>query len=74
MVHGNAGDNFKYPKIDVTAPLEVELALRVAQEGFYGGNPENVLQGRADMVLQTLSYIMFQKRLEIIVYEINKGS
>lgn len=48
------------------------LALRLAKVGYFGGDPERVLNGRVDLVLEALEYERFQGEYEDVYYEINK--
>jgi hypothetical protein len=35
------------------------IALRLAKEGYWGGDPERVLNGRVDLVLEAAEYEVF---------------
>ena len=48
------------------------VALRVAKEGFYGGDVERVLNAPADIVLNCIHYIKFLGDYENSYIEINK--
>jgi hypothetical protein len=50
------------------------IALRLAREGFGGGDPERILAMRADLVLDAWEYINFQADYEETVAELNKGN
>jgi hypothetical protein len=48
------------------------VALRLAREGYGGGDPEKVLQMRADIVLAAVQYESFRGDYERAYYELNK--
>ena len=35
------------------------IALRLAKEGFWGGDPEKVMRARADQVVEAIQYVTF---------------
>lgn len=47
------------------------IALTLAKSGFYGGNPEAVLNSRVDLVVQAYHYEMFLRQLETTFTELN---
>lgn len=48
--------------------------MRLAKAGFYGGDPENVLNARADIVMQTYHYENFTRELDATFTELNNKS
>lgn len=48
------------------------MALRLAREGFGGGDPEKVLDMPTDLVLAAWELITFQSEYEETALEINK--
>lgn len=46
--------------------------LRLARQGYGGGNPEHILGMRADIVLMALQYEYFLNDFENASYEIAK--
>lgn len=48
------------------------IAIKVANTGFYEGNPEKVLKGRIDYVLGILQYNKFLIDYEDQYIELNK--
>lgn len=49
------------------------VALRLAAEGYYGGDPERVMRARADLVLKAVQYVVFRGDYEDAYLELNKG-
>lgn len=49
------------------------IALRLAKAGYYGGHPEAVLEGRADMVIAALEYEGFLTDYDNAEYDLNKA-
>lgn len=52
----------------------MSVALRLAREGYGGGDPEKVLAMRADVVLAMVQYENFRGTYERTFFELNKGS
>lgn len=50
------------------------MALRLAHEGYYGGDPDKVLSARVDHVLAAIEYEKFRSDYQEIEYELNKNS
>lgn len=50
------------------------VALRISKAGYYGGDPEKVLNARIDHVLSILEYEAFNNDYEKVYVELNKGS
>lgn len=48
------------------------LSLRLAREGFWGGNPQAVLNAPTDQVLDAWEFISFQADLEETTLELNR--
>lgn len=48
------------------------IALSVAKAGYYGGDPEQVLNGRVDMVLHSYYFEDFCNKLQYADFELNK--
>ena len=48
------------------------LSLRLAREGFWGGNPQNVLDAPTDQVLDAWEFVNFQAEYEETSLELNK--
>lgn len=48
------------------------IALRLAREGFGGGDPERILGMRADLVMDAWEYVNFQADYEETLGELNK--
>lgn len=49
------------------------IALRLAKDGYGGGDPEKVLRMRSDLVVAAVQYEKFRNDYERTYYEINKG-
>lgn len=45
--------------------------MRIAKEGYYGGDPQKVLEAPVDMVMTLIEYTLFQNEYERISYVIN---
>lgn len=45
--------------------------MRLAKEGFWGGDPGKVLQADADMVLAAMQYVIFGAQYERKYFELN---
>ena len=73
MVRGAPGDDKIYPEAEITAPDELTVALRVAKAGYFGGDPERVLNARVDLVMAALEYEAFTADYEREYIRINKG-
>lgn len=48
------------------------IALRVAREGYFGGNPRNVLNARVDDVIAVMQYEIFNMAFEAAFVELNR--
>ena len=46
--------------------------MHVARAGYYGGNPQAVLEARCDIVCSLIEYIHFTREYEAVEYELNK--
>lgn len=46
--------------------------LRIAREGYWGGNPQQVSQSPTDLVLDVWEFINFQSEYEETTAELNK--
>lgn len=49
------------------------IALRLAKEGFCGGDPERILKMRVDLVVASVEYVAFCGDYEKAFIELNKG-
>lgn len=50
------------------------MSLRLAREGFGGGDPEKIENMPTDVVLDAWEFINFQGEYEETVMEMNKGT
>ena len=67
------GDNSgRRPAIRITADEETKISLILAKSGFYGGDPDKVLDAPIDKVLQAYQYEMFLREYETTARELNK--
>jgi len=48
------------------------MALRLAREGFWGGQPERIQQAPLDLVLDAWEFVNFQAEYEETTIELNK--
>ena len=48
-------------------------ALRLAKEGFWGGDPGRVLRAPCNLVLEALAYVAMLSEYERAYYEMNKS-
>lgn len=48
------------------------LSLRLAREGFWGGDPQRVLEAPTDQVLDAWEFVNFQAKVEETTLELNK--
>lgn len=48
------------------------VALRLAHEGYGGGDPEKVLRMRADIVLAAIQYEKFRSDYERAYFDLNR--
>lgn len=46
--------------------------MALAESGYYGGNPETVLNAQFDIVYKTYQYEMFKREYEETYDELNK--
>ena len=60
------------PSIKITADYETVTAVTLAKSGYFGGNPQIVLNTPVDIVLQTYQYEMFTRKFEETCHEMNK--
>ena len=60
------------PVIKVTADEETRIALILAKSGFYGGDPDKVLDAPINRVMQAYQYEMFLRDYEETARELNK--
>jgi len=44
----------------------------LAKAGYFGGDPERVLNAPADIVIETFEFEVFQSEYSDVEYEINK--
>jgi hypothetical protein len=50
------------------------LSLRLAREGYWGGDPQRVLEAPTDQVLGAWEFVNFQADLEETTLELNKST
>jgi hypothetical protein len=48
------------------------IAYQLAKAGYWGGNPEAILEAKADTVMETYFYEIFLKEYEKAFMELNK--
>lgn len=48
------------------------IALRLAKEGYAGGDPRQILEMPTDLVLTMLEHVQFQSDYETTIFELNK--
>lgn len=48
------------------------IACLLAKTGYFGGNPQIILNSPIDIVLQTYQYEIFTREYEETYYELNK--
>jgi hypothetical protein len=63
---------FKRPEIRVTMDGATLMVLRLAREGFGGGDPERILAMPTSLVLDAWEFLDFQSRYEATTIELNK--
>lgn len=51
---------------------ETITALRLAREGFGGGDPEKILEMPTDRVIEMIEFVQFQSDYENTVIELNR--
>lgn len=51
---------------------ETLVALRLAREGFAGGEPSRILELPTDQVIEMLEFVQFQSDYETTVMELNR--
>lgn len=49
------------------------VGLRLASAGYGGGDPERVVQMRADWVMKMLQYEVFKNEYQDVFLEMNRG-
>lgn len=49
------------------------IAIKLAKEGYFNGNPSNVLQAQADIVLNVLRFEAEDSKYKNAHYNLNKG-
>lgn len=65
-------DGRKQPIVKVNVEEEYYIALKLAKEGYGGGDPEKILNMRVDLVLMMWQYEIFQADYEKAYIHINK--
>jgi len=50
----------------------MQIALKIASEGYYNGSPEKVLHAPIDIILDLNEYIDFRSDYQNAFYELNK--
>jgi hypothetical protein len=70
-VKNPAIEHWSKPPIEVTAPEDLVVALRVARAGYYGGDPERVLKASFPMVMAIIQYEDFCNEYERTFHKIN---
>ena len=64
--------DIKRPAIRVTMDQETLMALRLAREGFGGGDPARISAMPTNMVLDAWEFVNFQAEYEETTREMNK--
>ena len=64
-------DKIRYPRVRITADADICIAVRLAKAGYYGGDPEQVLNARTDLVLHAYNYENFARDLDATFTELN---
>jgi hypothetical protein len=49
------------------------ICLRLAKDGYGGGNPESIQDWKTETILSVLEYTTFLNDYEATLYEINKS-
>ena len=60
--------------MEIDAGGALVVALRLARQGYYGGDPERVLKAPSDMVLAAADYEGFLADYEMAYYELNRSN
>jgi hypothetical protein len=69
---GAGVEPYKFPTTEIDNPT-LFYAVKLAKAGYYGGNPENVLNAPVDMVLSILGYENFEADYQRAFKHINTG-
>lgn len=61
-----------YPRTEIEASEEMLISLKLAKAGYFGGNPESVLQARVNVVLEALEYEKYLYDYDTALRELNE--
>lgn len=64
-------ERLKYPKTRIDNDA-LFLALRLAKNGFYNGNPQNILDADVDMILKIKDFEIYDKEYLECFEQLNK--
>ena len=64
--------DIKLPKEKITAPEERIIANVLAKSGYFGGNPETIMNAQGDLVIDAFHYEMFTRDYENTLNELNR--
>ena len=73
IVTNKSKDSYKYPKVEITTSQKWVVALRLAKEGYFYGNPEVVMKAKVGTVLKIMQYETFTKDYESKFIDLNKA-
>lgn len=52
--------------------MDLFIAIKLAKQGFFQGDPEKVLNARADIVLALVDFEIFDNKFQKLFVEINR--
>lgn len=70
MVGKGQDDARRYPKVDVKNDA-LFIALKLAEAGFYGGDPDKIMKAPATTILEIIRYRAFQKEWDAVYSALN---
>lgn len=65
-------DGSRKPRVEINAGDALFVALRLAREGWCGGDPEKVLATRVDLVVAMMQYEIYKTEYERAWIELNR--
>lgn len=65
-------DTIREPKTEITADEGLQIALVVAEAGFFGGDIAKVYEARGDFVIDAYYFIQFRNDYKSELYYLNE--
>lgn len=72
-IHGTGRDDKPRPKIEIHDQCFF-WAAKLAKAGYYGGDPEQILNAPVSIIIKLLNFQVFENEYESAYYDLNKGA